>query len=235
VVRGYDRAPRVEVVETWYGFRYAGLRTTPNGYTHVRMTEYILPWTTRVSALPLSNGNSFASMIPRDDYTCWRGASGRVRRTSSQAGAVRSYDQEYLASIGAFSDTVQPGGIAPRPQRKENDYLLDREKQVSYNYTGIVGTGQQDMAVTESMGSIYDRGHEHLGTTDAAIITMRRQLIKAARNLAKGIEPPTADTSLPLEKILSAERIILPADDWTKLGTDEDPLVMEKLAPTPLV
>jgi phenylpropionate dioxygenase-like ring-hydroxylating dioxygenase large terminal subunit len=238
VARGYDRAPRIELVETWYGFRYAGLRTTPNGYTHVRLTEYILPWTTRVSQLPLSNGFSFASMVPRDDYTCWRGASGRVRRTpqaASAAGAVRAYDQEYLASIGAFSDTVQAGGIAPRPQRKDNDYLLDRDKQKAYNYTGIVGTGQQDMAVTESMGEIYDRSHEHLGTTDGAIIMMRRQLIRAAKNLARGIEPATADTSLPLEKILSAERIILPEDDWTKLGTDEDPLVAEKLAPTPLV
>jgi hypothetical protein len=148
---------------------------------------------------------------------------------------VRAYDQEYLASIGAFSDTVQAGGIAPRPQRKDNDYLLDRDKQKAYNYTGIVGTGQQDMAVTESMGEIYDRSHEHLGTTDGAIIMMRRQLIRAAKNLARGIEPATADTSLPLEKILSAERIILPEDDWTKLGTDEDPLVAEKLAPTPLV
>jgi hypothetical protein len=159
-----------------------------------------------------------------------------VRRNpqAPPAGALRGYDQEYLASIGALSDDVQPGGMAPRPQRKDNDYLLDREKQRSYNYTGIIGTGQQDMAVTESMGEIYDRSHEHLGTTDGAIITMRRQLIRAAKNLAQGIEPPTADTSLPLEKILSAERIILPSEDWTKLGTDEDPLVAE-LAPTPLV
>src|SRR6266566_1472207 len=74
--RGYDRNPRVEVEVTWYGFRYAGLRTTPAGYTHVRMTEYILPWTTRVANLPLSDGFSMASMVPRDDYTCWRGATG---------------------------------------------------------------------------------------------------------------------------------------------------------------
>jgi hypothetical protein len=60
---------------------------------------------------------------------------------------------------------------------------------------------------------------------------MRRQLIKAAKNLAQGIEPATADTSLPFERILSAERIILPADDWTKLGTDEDPLVANMVAP----
>jgi hypothetical protein len=64
---------------------------------------------------------------------------------------------------------------------------------------------------------------------------MRRALLRAARDLANGIEPATADTSLPFERILSAERIILPTDDWTKLGTDEDPLVATRLAPTPLV
>jgi phenylpropionate dioxygenase-like ring-hydroxylating dioxygenase large terminal subunit len=222
-IRGNDRAPRVEVQETWYGFRYAGLRKTPKGYTHVRMTEYILPWTTRVATLPLSNGFSFASMVPRDDYTCWRGAvgGGRVR-------AGQSPDPEL--------EIVRPGGIAPRPQTRENDFLLDREKQRTFSYTGIVGIGQQDMAVTESMGSIYDRGGEHLGTTDGAIIWMRKKLIKAAKDLANGIEPPTADTSLPFEEVLSAERIILPSEDWRKLGTEEDPLVAGmKVAPTPLV
>lgn len=220
-IRGNDRNPRVELQETWYGFRYAGLRKTPKGYVHVRMTEYILPWTTRVANLPLSDGFSMASMVPRDDYTCWRGAANFGRRR----GQPRDPEM----------DVVQPYGIAPRPQTKANDYLMDREKQQTFSYTGILGVGQQDMAVTESMGEIYDRSHEHLGTTDGAIIMMRRQLIRAAKNLAKGIEPPTVDTSLPFEKILSAERIILPTDDWTKLGTDEDPLVREQLAPTPLV
>ncbi len=222
-VRGFDRAPRVEVQETWYGFRYAGLRTTPSGLTHVRMTEYILPWTTRVSTLPLSNGYSFASMVPRDDFTCWRGAAIPGRRPPGQAAPLPG------------SDVVQKGGIAPRSQNKANDFLLDRDKQRSFSYTGIIGVGQQDMAVTESMGEIYDRSREHLGTTDRAIITMRRQLINAAKDLANGIEPPTADTSLPLERVLSAERVILPADDWRKLGTDEDPLVAETPVPMPTV
>ena len=100
--------------------------------------------------------------------------------------------------------------------------------------TSTASFGQQDMAVTESMGTVYDRSHEHLGTTDGAIIRMRRVLIDAARALANGTEPPTAETSLPFEKVLSAERIILPTEDWRKLGTDEDPLVKEKAVVPPL-
>jgi hypothetical protein len=146
--------------------------------------------------------------VPRDDYTCWRGAGNMTVETTG-------------------SEAVPKGGIAPLAGNQRNDFLIDREKQRDYSYTGIVGINQQDMAVTESMGTIYDRGHEHLGTTDGAIIRMRRLLIKAAKDLARGIEPATADTSLPFEKVRSAERIILPGEDWRKLGTEEDPLVQE--------
>jgi nitrite reductase/ring-hydroxylating ferredoxin subunit len=207
-IRAHDRAPRVEVEDTWYGFRYAGLRTTPKGYLHVRLTEFILPFTTRVATLPLSNTLGFGSMIPRDDYTCWRGAgAATVERTGVQV--------------------APKGGIAPSTQNQRNDFLIDREKQKTFSYTGIAGINYQDMAVTESMGPIYERTNERLGTTDRAIIRMRRLLIKAAKELANGIEPVTADTSLPYENIRSAERIILPTEDWRKLGTEEDPLVAE--------
>ena len=83
------------------------------------------------------------------------------------------------------------------------------------------------MAVTESMGAVMDRTHEHLGTSDKAIIRMRRMLIDAARNLARGVDPPGTDPSLPWTSIRSAERNIAPDDDWRKLGTDADPMVQE--------
>src|SRR5206468_12626054 len=69
-------------------------------------------------------------------------------------------------------------------------YLIDREIQRTQNYTGLPGNRVQDAMVTESMGPIYDRRSEHLGTTDQAIIFFRRQLIRMARGLEKGIEPP---------------------------------------------
>ena len=107
----------------------------------------------------------------------------------------------------------------------ENDYLLDREVQRTFNYTGIYGVPQQDMAMTESMGAIFDRSKEHLGTSDGAIIRFRSMLLKACRNLAeRGIEPPGTDPAYPYEKVRGAERIIAPGDDWRVLGTEGDPL-----------
>ena len=70
----------------------------------------------------------------------------------------------------------------------------------------------------------YNRTQEHLGTSDRAIISMRRMLIKAARDLANGIEPLATDPGLPYQTIRSAERNIARDADWRELGTEKDPM-----------
>lgn len=47
--------------------------------------------------------------------------------------------------------------------------------------------------MTDGMGAIVDRNHEHLGSTHQAIIRMRRRLIQAARELEEGVEPDAAN------------------------------------------
>ena len=80
-------------------------------------------------------------------------------------------------------------------QNRSNDYGLDRELQFSgENYTGIPGIHQQDQAITESMGTIYDRTHEHLGTSDAMVIRTRRRVVNAAKAFATGVTPPASTT-----------------------------------------
>jgi hypothetical protein len=77
-----------------------------------------------------------------------------------------------------------------RPIRnKDNQYLLDREQQRGSTMTGIHGFAAQDQALQESMGPIVDRTRERLGTSDTAIIAMRRLLLQEIRELAEGREP----------------------------------------------
>ena len=83
------------------------------------------------------------------------------------------------------------------------------------------------MAVTESMGDIFDRRGEHLGTTDKAVIRMRRMLIQAAKDLEKGMEPAATGPSEAYRSVRSAEKILSPGEDWRYLGTDADPIVQE--------
>jgi hypothetical protein len=78
----------------------------------------------------------------------------------------------------------------------ENDFLIDREMQFNgESYTGLPSVFLEDQALTESMGTIYERTQEHLGTTDSMIIRVRRALIRAAEALREeGIVPLGVDT-----------------------------------------
>jgi len=64
-----------------------------------------------------------------------------------------------------------------------NDYLIDRTAQRTTSYTGIGAIFLQDQAVTESMGPIYDRANDRLGTSDTMVIRTRKRLLDAARAL----------------------------------------------------
>ena len=52
----------------------------------------------------------------------------------------------------------------------------------------------QDRAMTETMGTIYDRTQEHLGTTDAMVIFSAANLLAAAREYQEdGALPANVD------------------------------------------
>jgi hypothetical protein len=75
---------------------------------------------------------------------------------------------------------------------KTNEYFIDRDLQHAMqdndgdaprgNYSGLPGAAQDPMA-QETMGTIYDRTQEHLGTSDSMIIRTRRRLIDGAKAL----------------------------------------------------
>ena len=91
-------------------------------------------------------------------------------------------------------------------------YNQDREWMKTGMMSGIKGVVTQDHAVSETQGRILDRGKEHLGTSDAAVVAWRRMMIRAARALAtKGEAPPGAQEPISWGEI-SAETVKLPAD-----------------------
>jgi hypothetical protein len=76
-----------------------------------------------------------------------------------------------------------------------NDYLVDRRLAKDELMIGIPFlVNLQDRAMTETMGPIYDRTQEHLGTTDAMVIYVRRRLLEAARAWRdQGVVPANVD------------------------------------------
>ena len=84
---------------------------------------------------------------------------------------------------------VTPGTWMPKANIY-NDYLVDRVAQKNFSYTGIKSFPLQDIALIEAQwGPIADRTQEHLASSDYVIIYVRRRLLKAAKDLAAGIEP----------------------------------------------
>jgi hypothetical protein len=91
-------------------------------------------------------------------------------------------------------------------RNKRNDWLIDRAAQRTKTFTGIEGINTQDHAIQESMGSIVDRRQEHLGTSDLAVIQVRKLFLDSIKGLRNGSEPPGLTsrycTIRPIEKII---------------------------------
>jgi hypothetical protein len=218
LIWAYDMAPKLEVHDTWYGFRYAGLRQTPGGHTHARVTDYIFPYLTYIPAAPVG-GNDCILMVPIDDNAYWRYHVSTKTPVQLRGGMK----QQGMPN--------RPSGIMERAWMPENDYQMDREAQRTDSFTGIPGGAiPQDQAVTESMGIIYNRTSERLGTSDMAIIRMRRLLIAAAKALENGVEPMALDAAASYNDFRASEKILAAGEDWRILGTQADP-VMQQLEP----
>jgi phthalate 4,5-dioxygenase oxygenase subunit len=223
----HDRAPRLEVHDTWYGYRYAGVRTTPNGHTHVRITGFCVPYMTAVASIPFRSRLSM--FVPIDDENTWRisAVAQPPRNPNGYGGGHELFDvTNYPYEARKFT------GIRGRRWTAENEYEMDRDVQRNETFTGIPDFNSQDLMATESMGPIYDRSQEHLGTTDRAVIRMRRILLDAAKRLAEDGTTPPALAGVEghdFRTFRSAEKILEPGEDWRILGTDDDPTVQEAM------
>src|SRR5690606_26195667 len=133
---------------------------------------------------PLGKNVTIGMYVPMDDYhtlqweimiepgvgSTLQGLDGRAQAPGAPTTGRGSTLPNTTGWFGRFNIE----------QNAANDYTLAREAQKNWeSYSGIRGVRQQDMAVTESMGPIYTRPREHLGTTDTMIIRTRRRLLNA--------------------------------------------------------
>lgn len=171
-----DKAPKLTIQETAYGFVYGGRRSIGDDQYYWRATQWVAPAGSQVAG-----GESMRFLTPIDDE---HSVSCSVRR--GEAGGAR--EELPLAAFalpdGYIIDVRQP------EKGPENDFEIDREVQRSRTFSGIPGGARdQDRAMTETMEPVLDRSDEHLGTTDLAIVAMRRRLLDMARDLERGVAP----------------------------------------------
>ena len=210
-----DKAPRLVVKLTDFGFRYAAIRRPIKDAAtreYVRVTLFVAPFTVLI---PPNNLYNLSIMnIPVDDthtmfyFIAWSDRDG---------GGI---DQdEWRAFCGAQPGVDLDAQFRHRRNR-DNGYLQDRASMQTGDFTGMRGIPVQDMAMWETMGPIADRSAERLGASDVAIVEFRRMMVDAARRCENG-EPAIGATGHrpPFVTLQSFEGIVPKGSDWTTLGT----------------
>jgi phthalate 4,5-dioxygenase oxygenase subunit len=208
-----DRAPRYEVTDTPAGTMYGAYRPAGDDSYYWRIAQFLFPCYTMIPTGLLGHQIICRAWVPLDDeHTMFYSLSSMASRRPSATGEDPSLGFRGLRYLPNSDDWF---GRSRLVQSKDNDYLIDRDKQRRMeSYTGIEGVPVQDAMVTESMGPIGDRTQEHLGSTDVMIIRTRRRLIAAAKALRdSGTLPPGAED--PTVYRVRSGGVILPRDaNW---------------------
>jgi phenylpropionate dioxygenase-like ring-hydroxylating dioxygenase large terminal subunit len=177
-----DIAPAMFVKETDYGLAVGARRRSGADSYFWRINQFLMPGNALIPA-PHGANQQCTMRIPIDDDSSW---NFRVRWNDHRP--LTAEELEDYTKIGINLPEVDPMTFVP-VENKDNDYLIDRSRQGAVSMTGIKSISQQDRAATESMGPIYDRTQEHLCTTDAGVIALRKILLRAVRDLQQGVEP----------------------------------------------
>jgi phenylpropionate dioxygenase-like ring-hydroxylating dioxygenase large terminal subunit len=173
-----DRAPRYQVLDTDFGCMYSAFRPAQPGHLYHRIALFLFPFWTMIPTGVLGHQIVARGWVPMDDqHTMFFSLTPKLRGVQRATQPGMELHPNTTDWFGRFRMVSNSG----------NDYRIDREWQRARDgdYTGISGIHTQDQGVTESMGSVYDRTQEHLGSSDAMVIRTRRRLLDAARALAE--------------------------------------------------
>ena len=212
-----DKAPRMQVQRTDYGFKYAAIRrpikdADVNDY--VRVTLFVAPF---MALIPPNNQYASAALaVPIDDthtmfhFIAWSDEPG---------GGV---DQEFYrkrqgAQVGIHLDRQYRKRGSP-----ENGYLQNRQAMKLGDFSGIEGVPNQDIAMWETMGPIADRTTERLGASDVAIVEFRRLMVEEARRV-RDADPQAGGTlTIPhgdLSDLQAFEGMRRKSSEWRDLDS----------------
>ena len=172
---------RFFVTQTDFGINVGAQRPVGDDMAYWRISQWLQPVFTLIPREPGSDVR-WGAWVPRDDDTTWV----ILLKWNPNNGPV---DMDADFELKACRNLIP--GTWRAHYNLGNDYMIDRELQRTSRYSGIrQDSGRaEDAAMMESMGPIVNRSQEHLGTTDSAVIAMRRGLIRGARALEQGIEP----------------------------------------------
>jgi phthalate 4,5-dioxygenase oxygenase subunit len=210
-----DKAPRIQVQPTGYGFRYAAIRKPierADTHQYVRVSVFIAPF---IVLIPPNALYSIAQVfVPMDDTNTMFYFLSFGENEIVETDAWR---RRLGASVGVDLDDQYR-----KLRTVDNRFKQDRAAMKQGDFTGIYGIPNQDMAMQETMGPIADRTKEILSASDVAIVRFRQLMIEAVRRFQAGEAAlGTEEPRLPIGEIKAFEGIVSKEVAWRSLGVSE--------------
>jgi phthalate 4,5-dioxygenase oxygenase subunit len=207
-----DKKAKFEVIDTEGGTAYGARRAAGEDQDYWRIAQFCFPFYTFTPPGVLGTKKGGGARVPMDDYhtMSFFMTAGRRGPNTGPMGAFRP----------PLPNTTDWFGRFRLEQTLDNDFMIDRELQQkgegTSGYTGIEGIAMQDAAMTGSMGPIYDRTKEHLASSDAMVIRVRRRLIAAVQaHMRSGTVPPGVDDP-EVYRVRSGGLFLPPGADWVE-------------------
>jgi hypothetical protein len=215
--RQRDRRPKIDVERTGYGYYYVSTRDMGAEENYVRVYQYMMPaQQMRASSVGWFGGKN---ELPRVDGHIWAPIDDV---TTHVYNWICAYDETVLltpewiekreSSMGRGTGDLIPGTFRLK-RNQSNDYWIDRDLQKREVYTGIAGINTQDFALQEGMGAICDRSKEFIGTSDKAVVALRRLLMEAIDVCEKGGALRGLDPN-SYRDVRPFDNVVPPGTDW---------------------
>lgn len=200
-------APRLEFEERPYGYRYAALRTLPDGKVYARVNNFVMPWYGIICPPDANGPTTVFFSTPVDDVT-HRAWFVHFNPNRPLGMTVMSASPD----VWNFPP-LPPGG--PDENWGQNRDLMKRGHKTGFPQH----LGTEDFAMFLSQGPIVDRTDEQLCSADGAVLRVRQMLLKAAREFMEG-KPPTMahHPELDYRTIRSVGGVIASPNDWRQLA-----------------
>ena len=168
-----DGAPRFTVKAHKAGLLLCAARTGDQGQTYWRMTQFLMPNHSLTPGNFPEDTSLANTWVPIDEHSCWifcyawhpdREIGEKERaRLAAGSGIFAEVDDDFMPI-----------------RRRENDYLISRERQKTVSFSGIEGISEQDQAIADSQGFIADRTKELLVQTDLGVVRFRNLILSEA-------------------------------------------------------
>lgn len=189
----FDKAPRIEVQPTDFGFRYAAIRNT-DGKDTARVTSFVAPF-----SVINPNGDVVTIVVPaRDDLAMFF----HVFWDESRALGEEPMRGEHLRFIGLDARSLRNIGVAtpgdPNAPSLANNYHQDRGvMDRGESFSGLPGLIAEDVIVSVASKTVRDRSRERLAVADGAVAQLYKTFLAVADAGEAGANPPGAQIDRP--------------------------------------